>query len=242
MAAERSKADSDRSVRIGRWFAGQIHNIDPERRDAARHVLSRWDATSPWFSMGRVMRTLQREESAHLTGFLNLANDFAEQFEEDAIGDIGTVGPFTPYDIVRCMECKREAIPGSDRCGRHGGQFLTAKDAQKISQNTTAKIIDATDRAVRVLTDLMDHARSEKVRLDAANSILDRAGHGGTQRIELEMGGNGIDAAQLIHDRLTQIGESTDKVRQIEATRAQVGDEIEVVAEVEPDPEPEPEQ
>lgn len=241
MSAERKQEDADRSVRIGRWLGAQYNNVEQSRREAARHVMGRWDVTSPWFSMARIMRTLEREESPFLPGFRALCDDFASQFEEDAVKDIGSTGPFTPYEVTRCIDCKREAVPGSDRCGRHGGQFLSAQDASKISRHTAARIIDATDRAVGVLVDLLDHGKSEKVRFDAAVAILDRAGHGPTSKIELDVNSGQVDAAALVAERLQGIEASIAKANEITASRADPGVVVDVEATLEPDPEAEPE-
>lgn len=240
-AYERSKDDAARSIRIGRWLGAQINNLDPVRRDSARHVMERWDVNSPWFSLGRTIRTLRREESVHLTGLLALADDFAQSFPDDTLADVGSLGPFTPIEVRRCTECRREAVPGADRCGRHGGQFLSAQDAERISQHTAARVLDATDQAVRVLTDLLDHAKSEKVRFDAAVAILDRAGISAVQKIEVDISSAGQDAATLIAKRLEQIDASMKKAEAIEAARDADGIlDLEVIHDSQDEPEPEP--
>lgn len=220
-AAERSKEDADRSKRIGRWLGAQVNNLEPDRRDAARHVVSRFDITSPWFSLARTIRTLRREESPYLHGLLALADDFAEVFPEDVLADTGMAGPFTPIDVRRCTECRREAVPGADRCGRHGGQFLSTKDAERISQHTAARILEATDQAIRALTDILDHGKSEMVKSQVAFGLLDRAGIGPTQKIEVDISSAGQDAATLIAERLSGIEASMQRVEEIEAARAE---------------------
>lgn len=240
-AYERSKDDADRSIRIGRWLGAQTNNLDADRRDAARHVLGRWDVNNPWFSLGRTIRTLRREESPHLTGLLALADDFAQSFPDDCIADIGSAGPFTPIDVRRCTDCRREAVPGADKCGRHGGQFLSVRDAERISQHTAARVMEATDQAVRVLTDLMDHGKSEMVRMQTAFGLLDRAGVSAAQKIEIDISSAGQDAATLIAKRLEQIEGSMLKAEAIEAARDEESGilDLEVLREEDPEAEPE---
>ena len=220
--------------RIAKWLHSQRDNLEPERRDSARHITSRWNVSDPWFSFAKTLRTLQREDSPYLRGAQALADDYCGQFGEEVLPEMGSLGPFVPYEVVRCTSCRREAVPGSEFCGRHGGQFLTAADAKQISSHTTARIIGATDMAVRVLVELMDEGRSEMVRLQAATSLLDRAGIGPTTKLEVDLGDRSADAASQIREQLARIAETHHRVEEIEATRAPADTpEVEVtVAEV----------
>lgn len=233
--AVQQTTDKPRDVsRVARWLSAQRDNLDNSRRDAARHITSRWDVTTPWFSFAKTMRTLQREDSPFLRGAQELADDYCTQFGEAALPELGSLGPFVAYEVVSCAKCAREAVPGSELCGRHGGQFLTANDARAISQHTTGRIIGATDQAVRVLMELMDEGKSEMVRLQAATALLDRAGIGPTSKLEIDVGSAQEDAARLLREQLIRIRETHGRVVEIEAHNAEVAAGEEVVdAEVE---------
>lgn len=204
---------------LGKWIATQSTNLEPVRRAAALHIMSRWNVADPWFSFARTIRTLRREDSEFLIGTLMLADDYAQQFATDAIAELGSVGPFTPYEVITCSQCRREAVPGSDRCGRHGGQFLSVEDADQISKHISARIMDGTSKAVRVLEELMDEGRSEMVRLQAATAMLDRAGISPTTKIELDVTSQAEQAANTLRERLAQVAGSMKKVEEIQATR-----------------------
>ena len=219
--------------KLGKWLYTQTANLEPTRREAAAHICARWDVNSPWFSFARTVRSLRHEDSEFLLGTLLLADDFAAQFEKAALTEIGSIGPFTPYDVVQCgffkrngHQCGKEAIPGADFCGQHGGQFLSAEDAKAISEHTSARIMDATSRAVRVLIELMDNGRSEMVRMQAATAVLDRAGIGPTSRVEFDITNAGADAAAAIRERLAQMAPAAAAIEAIQ--------DAEVVYDVEP--------
>lgn len=206
-------------TRVAAWLSIQRTNLDGERRDAATHITSRWNVTDPWFSFAKTLRTLEREDSAYLRGARALADDYVQQFGEAVLPEMGSLGPFVPYETVSCAKCRREAVPGSELCGRHGGQYLSATDAKAISQHTTARIIGATDKAVRVLEELMDEGKSEMVRMQAATSLLDRAGIGPTSKLEVDLGSAQEDAAVRIREMLATMRESHGRVEEITAAR-----------------------
>lgn len=195
--------------RMGQWMHAQTTNLDVVRREAAEHIRSRWDITSPWFNLTRILRTLQREESPHLVGARMLAADYEAQFPETA-AKIGLVG-MIPIEVVYCAKCRREAVPGSEFCGRHGGQFLSPEAAQAISEHTSAKILAATDSAVRTLLELMDEGKSEKVRLEAAIAVLDRAGIGPTSHLTVDLGAGDAAAAE-VRARLERMAPNASRI------------------------------
>jgi hypothetical protein len=216
--ARREKKDL---TRVASWLSAQRDNLEGERRDAARHITSRWNVTDPWFSFSRTLRTLQREDSPYLRGAQALADDYCTQFGEDVLPEMGSLGPFLPYETVSCEKCRREAVPGSTLCGRHGGQFLSASDAKAISAHTAGRIMGATDQAVRVLQELMDEGKSEMVRLQASMALLDRAGIGPHSTISIDSGTAAEDAAAEIRDMLTRIRETHERVGEIEQMQAE---------------------
>lgn len=227
-------------TRVALWLSTQRDNLEEERREAARHITSRWNVTDPWFSLAKTLRNLERENSPYLRGAQALADDYVQTFGEEALPEMGSLGPFVPYEVVSCGKCRREAVPGSEFCGRHGGQFLTASDAKAISQHTTARIIGATDKAVRVLEEIMDEGKSEMVRLQAAMALLDRAGIGPSSKLEIDLGSASEDAARVLRERLSIMKETHERVGEIEAIRSEAkeGEEVteaEIVEEQEPE-------
>ena len=203
--------------RIGDWLTAQSNNLDPDRRSASTHIMSRLDVSHPWFSFARTLRTLEREDSPFLIGARGLASDYIEQFGQAVVPEVGSAGPFTPYEVVICRECKRQAVPGADRCGYHGGQYLSAEDAKNISRHIAARIMEGTSKAVRVLEELMDEGRSEMVRLQAATAILDRAGVGPQSKLEISVTSAGDEAAEVLRARIEQARASIAKAGEIEA-------------------------
>jgi hypothetical protein len=226
----RKRASAPRIPIFGEWLLLQQTNTDPLRSEAARHIVGRW-SVFPWYSHDRVLRMLGRENSEYLLGAQLLASDFAELFNVDpkSARDSGAaILPFAPQsDLCREIKpngrlCGREAVPGAGVCGRHGGQWLTEKERTQITSQVKDRVLEATDAAVRVLLELMDNGVSEKVRLDAALAVLDRAGAGATTKIEMEVTNAGIQATEEIRARLAALA----------------GDLVveEIVVEPEPDP------
>lgn len=186
-----------------RWMAAQRYHTDPRCRDAAVHISERWGYTDR-YSHARVVRALTAEDSAHLVGAKMLADEYFRifQVDEDSQLDVaGTTGLYYPFEPEVCGRCTRDAVPGTGLCARHGGQWVTESDREEVSAVIAARMDILSERATRVLEDLLDHARSEKVRLDAANSILDRAGFAAVQRVQIEAG-QAQSPAEVIVERL----------------------------------------
>jgi hypothetical protein len=70
-------------------------------------------------------------------------------------------------------------------------------------------LLGLSERAVGVIEDLLDHGRSEKVRLDAAVAVLDRVGVGPTSTLRLGAADVEDDGrpspAQVIAERLDRL-------------------------------------
>lgn len=201
---------------MGEWLTMQTTNSDRMRRDAAVHVVGRWDAR--WLDFAKVLRILGREESVHLLGAQALAGDYASFFNITPSAQFkssGAVGSLIPLDMVRCIElnrngnqCTRPGVPGNDRCWQHGGTWITQEELDRVSAHVSERLMTATDRAVRVLEDLMDDARSELVRLQAALAVLDRSGIGPSSRIELDVTNSSEEAAREVRRRIDELASS----------------------------------
>jgi hypothetical protein len=196
------------------WLPLQVTNTDPVRAAAAEHIVGRW-VTSPWYSHAQVLRALTRERNPHLLGAQLLGTDYADLFGGRAGSLIergAAVLPFAPMPPVTCRHtyrsgraCLREAVPGTDVCGRHGGAWLTEDERRAVAAEIQDMILESAAAALRVVTDLMDNGRSEKVRLDAAVVVLDRAGIGPSSKVTLEVTENGQQAADEIRERLAAL-------------------------------------
>lgn len=232
-------------TRISKWLSVQSNNLDPLRREAASHVMSRWEVADPYFNPGRVLRTLTREQSPYLTGFQLLLDDYRTEFHDDkAIREIGAAGPFTPVEIILCAKCSRTAVAGSDLCAKHGGQFLTPEDQQRISAHTAQMLTALTSKAVGALDDLMDNAKSEKVRFDAASRVLELAGIGPGMRITIDDSGAAQRQREAIEARIVQMRDSllaSVKMKELESAPADSDDTADIVdADLVDEEEPQP--
>lgn len=86
--------------------------------------------------------------------------------------------------------CQAPAVRGHEVCQAHGASSPQAKAAAKI------RLAALADPAIESLAYEMEHATESRDRLAAANSILDRAGYGRSQRFTTE------DAYQILQERL----------------------------------------
>lgn len=229
--------DSDEEVPpIWEWLAGQHNNTDPVRAEAARHVAERWQF-GPWYNHRKVLSTLQAEDSEFLHGLRLLTQDFVDFFDIDPVDQVrqhglGTISPLVPVGREQCghsfrsgKRCGRDAVPGAGLCGNHGGSWISESERAEIVEKVSAKMVDIAERAVATMADLMDNARSEKVRGDMAVAILDRVGVGPIQKLELSVTPAAEDIARELRARIYQL-------------KASQGDEV-VSGEVVPEPEAE---
>lgn len=198
-----------RAVPFWRWMATQHHHTNPAVRAAVAHIRDRWGFTER-YSHATVLSTLSKEDSVHLVAARQLADEYALIFgvNEDTRRMVsGVGGQWFPFGPEICSLCTREAIPGTGHCARHGGQWVTEEDRAAASRVIAERMEMLSARAVRVIEDLLDHGRSERVRLDAAVVVLDRSGFGPSATLRLE-GDGGPDPADLVRDRLEQLGAS----------------------------------
>lgn len=184
--ANRSKGGEERRPPLWRWFSTQTAHTDPVRAAAARTIKERWNLSATRF--GKIDRDLAGEDSEFLVPFRQLLEEYRILYEigegdDDFAREVGSAGPLIPTYVELCRSCHREAIPGTDMCARHGGQWISAKDQADVSRRIHDKLLIAAESSVRVLQDLMDNGRSEQVRLMAATAVLDRAGIGATVNI-----------------------------------------------------------
>lgn len=174
------------------WLSKQVHHNQERQRAAFEHIRGRWPITE-YYNHARVLRILEREGNEHLTGAQLLADEYCEMWGVDEKSQVETIRSaaqqLVPADVDQCdyvdqtgRQCRRDAIPGSDLCSGHGGRWLTAEDIDYVSRTVRDSVVQASLTAMSTITDLMDNARSEKVRLDAAQAVMRYTGADPTAR------------------------------------------------------------
>lgn len=90
-----------------------------------------------------------------------------------------------PNGAVRCSghvpngnQCRKAAIKGGTVCRSHGG------GAPQVKRKAAIRLLELVDPAIATLAREMTTATRSSDRQSAANSILDRAGHGRTTKVE----------------------------------------------------------
>lgn len=231
---------SEKRPPLWRWFSSQVAHSDPARAAAAREVRERWDLPTKRFSA--IDRALASEDSAHLVPFRLLLDEYRTVFgvddgDEDFARETGMAGLLVPFGPELCESCTRDAVPGTGKCARHGGQWISPKDAADISRRIHDRLLTLSESALRVLQDLMDNGRSEQVRMMAATSILDRAGVGPHMNVNHsgEITVTDTDAAAIeLRGRLERLAANAVEKRQlIDASIGNQDDAEEGVTEAE---------
>lgn len=239
-----SSEDGERKEKrppLWRWFSTQVAHSDSARAKAARAVRERWDLPTVRFS--KIERALASEDSEHLVPFRMLLDEYRITFgigddDEDFARETGMAGLLVPFGPELCDQCTRDAVPGTGKCARHGGQWLSPQDMQSISHRLHDRLLAMSEGALRVLQDLMDNGRSEQVRMMAATTVLDRAGIGPHMNVHHsgQVNVTGMDeAAAALRDRLDRLAlNAREKTAILEAARRDAEDveDAEIVSEV----------
>ena len=213
----KTAASVEEQPELWEWLAQQHNNSDPVRADAARYVSERWQY-GPWYNHRKVLGVLATEESPHLHGMRLLTDDYVDLFGLTATSQLrgpqrtGVVSPLVPVGREQCSHihrsgktCRRDAIPGTSLCGWHGGSWISESERAEVVSRISERLVDISDRAVSTLADLMDNAKSEKVRHDSAVAILDRIGLSPVQKVELDVTRSAEDAAAAVRARIEEI-------------------------------------
>lgn len=218
---KRTAAASDDTPPFWEWLAQQHNNTDPVRAAAARYIAERWQF-GIWYNHRRVLSTLQAEDSEHLHGTRLLTQDFVELFDVSASDQLrehhlGVVSPLVPVGREQCehqyrsgKRCSRDAVPGAGQCSNHGGSWINETERAEMVEKVSARLVDLAERAVATLADLMDNAKSEKVRGDAAIAILDRVGVGPIQKLELSVTPEAEKVASEVRARIYELKAKID--------------------------------
>lgn len=196
---------------LWRWFSVQGGHSNPVRAAAARHVKDRWNIA--YCPFGRIDRALAKEESPYLIGFRELLDEYRilyniEDSDDSFARETGVGGKLLPFAPEVCEDCTRDAVPGTGKCGRHGGQWISEKDRTDLSRRLHDRLLVMSESALQVLQDILDNEKSGHVRVQAAALVLDRAGFGAnvnvnhTGSVSIEAGDEAMDA---LRGRLAQL-------------------------------------
>lgn len=117
-----------------------------------------------------------------------------------------------PLPCVRCVTIKRDgnrcgrwSIRGATVCLVHGGRLKNVRQhAAAAVDAARMRLIDLSDDAVSVLSELTSSETAPAIRLKAATEILDRAGIKGGMDIDVVVE-HKIDASKTIADKLGEI-------------------------------------
>lgn len=91
-------------------------------------------------------------------------------------------------------QCNGPAVTGMRVCRMHGGSSPQARQKAKL------RLAELVDPAIATLAHIMaEQGNAPSDRLRAANSILDRAGHGRMTKVE------SVDARELLVNRLLEL-------------------------------------
>lgn len=200
-----SSADEPRES-FPEWLAQQTSNLDPDRAAAAKYVVDRWPVA--YVNADKILRSLIAEESEFVIGFRLLIEEYVDFYDIDSSKQLDVLRMVAPgVEILRerCSECKREAVPGTGKCSRHGIGLMSEQERTDLVNRISERLLLASDRALRVMFDLMDNAKSEKVRGDMALALMDRIGAGPTSKVELDITGRAEDAAEQVRARLIRL-------------------------------------
>lgn len=209
---------------LWQWFSAQSAHSVPARAAAAKHVKDRFNLAYIPFS--RIDRALANEDSEHLVGFRELMDEYRDIFNiVDTDGEFarqtGVSGKMLPFAPEICDSCRRAAVPGTGKCERHGGQWISEKDMADMSRILRERVLVQAMSALRVTQDLMDNAKSEQVRSQVAMMILDRAGLGAHVNVN-HSGDINItssdEARDAIEKRLNVLALNIQKKAELEAS------------------------
>ncbi len=101
------------------------------------------------------------------------------------------------------MICGKPAVPGVDRCAKHGGALVDPETRRSILLSAHATIVEGSEKAVEALLDIVEHGRSEIARVQAATQLLDRAGLSADVNINVSV--TTVDAGEILRDRLNAV-------------------------------------
>jgi hypothetical protein len=211
------------------WLALQRARDDRDTAlaEAAIYIADRWPL-GPDYLHSRVLRTLHREQSPHYDAACRLADEwclFSGLTLEDHLSVRNSVHPLRPNAPESCEHayqdgrvCGSTAVPFTARCARHGGQWVDPEDYQYISRTVRDRVVQLSGQAVAQVEALMLGARSEKIRLEAAQTVLRMTGmdpaNGGAQVTinvpTVEKAPE--DPFQVVWDRLEAISSHAEQV------------------------------
>lgn len=146
--------------------------------------------------------------------------------------------PSEPVPVVRCTaikkdgeRCRRFSLRGATVCIKHGGQLPNVQEhARAVVEAAKLRIYGLSDEAIDVIYDLMQNSSADKIRLDAAKDLLDRANVKGPQEVEVTVRSE-ESPADKIRRRLAETKERLNAPMQVRVLDESSEELAEVVLE-----------
>lgn len=124
----------------------------------------------------------------------------------------------TPSDGRRCRfvkgrgdpdarKCGQPVIPGTVRCGDHGGELVDADTRRAVLMTSYLQLVEATSTAVETLVDVAIRSKNDLARVAASKEILDRAGLTPELQVSVKFESEGRD------ERMTRLREKLDTMQ-----------------------------
>lgn len=134
-----------------------------------------------------------------MTNPMSLPDPMDDPFGLDLPAPVAIARPKCRAHNRQGKPCGNYAIPGGMVCKMHGGA------APKVRDKARMRLIALIDPALNVLADVMQDEKADHAdKIRAANSVLDRAGYGRVQTIDVEA------ARDVLTERILTIMENPE--------------------------------
>lgn len=125
---------------------------------------------------------------------------------------------YIKMDGVRCLQWWNGDEDNNGLCRTH--LAFGARSTQAMIAIARDRIKQGAPGAVDTISDLMDNAASETVRLKAATEFLDRANIRGGTEVSVEVSFDARQPVEILAERLARLEKDRKKMGEIEAKRA----------------------
>jgi hypothetical protein len=204
---------------IQQMYASGRQGIRQEHVDLAERAVKAFLESGS--TVENLIKTKNRDEASDgkmiATEAQKSSQAAADQLSGDELVKVGAYYGEGGIAKVECShtnyygrKCNKLAIPGSIRCELHGGRQIPPEELKEIVRKSYELILSTSTAAVETTLDIMQNSVDDKVRLKAAEMLLDRAGLRPGVDITVNGGnedGDGIDPVNLVRERLAALAE-----------------------------------